>query len=96
MALKQVPEKQQELLQAIVNHGWSVRQAERFATSVKSGIHETKAVHARVKTQTTETKRLEKRLGTPVHIKRMAKGGRLEITFKSDEELAKIIQHLAG
>lgn len=92
LALKQLPEKQQELLQAIVGRGWSVRQAERFVSSIKEGVKETKAVQARVKTETNETKKLAKKIGAPVQIKRMAKGGRLEITFKSDEELTDILR----
>lgn len=94
LALKNQPDQQQALLDAIIKFGWSVRQAERYVTSVKAGIQEHKAVHARVKTETPETKRLSKRIGVPVSIKRMAKGGRLEITFKSDEELTKIIRYL--
>lgn len=94
LALKQLPDKQKELLQAIVKGDWSVRQAERFVSSIKSGIHESRTVHARVKTETTETKRLGKKINAPVHIKRMAKGGRLEITFKNDDELARIMHVL--
>jgi ParB family chromosome partitioning protein len=94
LALKQDDKKQKELLSAIIRNEWSVRQAERFVSSVKEGIKEKDAVHARVKTETRETKRLGKQLGAPVHIKRMAKGGRLEITFKNDEELGRIIEAL--
>lgn len=94
LALKQLPEKQQDLLRAIVAHGWSVRQAERFVSSVKDGVKESKTARARVKTETAETKRLSKQLKTPVHIKRTAKGGKLEIGFKSDKELARIIAAL--
>lgn len=94
LALKGQTDKQQELLDMIVTQGWSVRQAERFVTSVKAGVHESKAVKARVDTETPETKRLSKRFQAPVHIKRTAKGGRLEITFKSDEQLARIVKLL--
>ena len=94
LALKPYPEKQDELLDAILNHGWSVRQAERYVTSVKAGVHETQAVKARVETETPETKRLGKSLGVPVHVRRTAKGGRLEITFKNDDELARIINQI--
>lgn len=96
LALKSFPEKQQELLRAIIKQDWSVRQAERFVNSVKEGIQESKAVHARVKTETPATKKLSKRLGTTVQIKRMARGGRLEIRFKNDEDLQRIIDVLQG
>jgi ParB family chromosome partitioning protein len=94
LALKQFPEKQEELLESILKNKWSVREAERFVTSVKEGIKETKTVKERVGTETPETKALGKRLGVPVHIKRTAKGGRLEITFNSDEELQQILTQI--
>lgn len=95
LSLKDMPDKQQELLQAILNHGWSVRQAEQFVTSVKQGYKEAKATKERMSTETPETKLLSKKLGgTPVHIRRMAKGGKLEIGFKNDEELAAILANL--
>lgn len=94
LALKDTPEKQQELLGAIVTHGWSVRQAERFVTSVKEGFQDRKATKERMQTETPATKHLSKRIGAPVHIKRLAKGGKLEIGFKTDEELAAILSQL--
>lgn len=94
LALKEHPKQQDALLQAIMSQGWSVRQAERFVTSIKQGVRETTDVHKRVATETPETKQLGKRLGVPVHVKRMAKGGRLEITFKTDDELQMILSQL--
>ena len=94
LALKQSPEKQAELLDAITRNGWSVRQAERFVTSVKEGFKEPIATKQRMQTETTETKTLSKRIGAPVHIRRLAKGGKLEISFKSDEELEAIMRSL--
>ncbi len=94
LALKDVPAKQAELLSSIVRHGWSVRQAERFVVSVKEGYKETKATKQRMQTETPATKKLSKKIGTPVHIRRAAKGGKLEITFKSDEELEKVLRLL--
>jgi ParB family chromosome partitioning protein len=94
LALKDWPEKQMELLKAIVAHGWSVRQAERYVVSVREGFRDTQATKVRMQTQTPETKRLSKKIGAPVQIRRTAKGGKLEITFKSDEELTKIIASL--
>jgi ParB family transcriptional regulator, chromosome partitioning protein len=96
LALKDNPEKQAELLAQILRYEWSVRQAEQFVTSVKSGFHETKATHKRMQTETPETKNLSKKLGgTPVHIRRTARGGKLEIVFKSDEELEIILRSIS-
>jgi ParB family transcriptional regulator, chromosome partitioning protein len=95
LALKDLPDKQAQLLAGIVKHDWSVRQAERFVTSVKEGFREAKATRERMSSETPETKQLSKRLGgTPVHIRRMAKGGKLEIGFKTDEELEQILAFL--
>lgn len=95
LSLKSTPDKQDELLLNITRHGWSVRQAEQFVTSLKEGFKETKATRERMQTETPATKTLSKRLGgTPVHIRRLAKGGKLEIGFKTDEELEKILASL--
>jgi ParB family chromosome partitioning protein len=94
LALKDMPEEQAKLLAAIIKNGWSVRQAERYVTSLKEGVQDEKSVHERTQEETPATQALGKRLGTKVAIKRMAHGGRLEITFKTDEDLDKIIQRL--
>jgi ParB family transcriptional regulator, chromosome partitioning protein len=92
LALKDMPDKQMELLNNVVGRGWSVRQAEQFVTSLKEGFKDADATRKRMSSETPETKRLSKRLGgAPVHIRRMAKGGKLEITFKTDEELNRIL-----
>lgn len=94
LALKDASEKQAELLESIVANGWSVREAERFVTSHKSGIVDTKKVKARVSTETTETKALSQRIGAPVQIRRTAQGGKLELKFASDEDLERLIKLL--
>lgn len=91
LALKNTPELQQRLLDSIIKNGWSVRQAERFVTSVKDGVKSEKETEQRVSTETPETKQLSQQLATPVQIRRTAKGGKLEITFKNEAELARII-----
>lgn len=96
LALKDTPEKQAELLRLIVANGWSVRQAERYVSALKAGAKEEKAAQERVSGDTPETERLSKRYGTPVRIHRTAKGGRVEIAFKSDDELAKLLAELEG
>ena len=91
LALKGDETRQAYLLKTIVDQGWSVRQAERFVLSVKSGTKDTKKVHEHVATDTPLTKKLSKKIGTPVQIRRTAKGGKLEINFGSDEELERIV-----
>ncbi|HTB49040.1 MAG TPA: ParB/RepB/Spo0J family partition protein [Verrucomicrobiae bacterium] len=91
LALKGDAERQVYLLKTIISQGWSVRQAERFAVSVKQGVKQTKQAHARTETETPATKSLSKKLGAPVTIRRTAKGGKLEITFTTDDELARLL-----
>lgn len=92
LALKDWPDKQESLLNNILAHAWTVRQAEQFVVSVREGFQATKATRERMRTQTPATKQLSKRLGTPVQIRRQAKGGKIEITFKSDNQLDSIMQ----
>jgi len=94
LALKDSPEKQVELLRLIIENGWSVRQAERYVSSLKAGIKQAKQAQERVSGDTPETERLSKRFGTYVRIHRTAKGGRVEIAFTSDDQLAKLLAEL--
>ncbi len=96
LSLKDMPEKQSELLKTIIARAWTVRQAEQFVVSVKEGYRETKATDERMSNETPATKHLSTRLGAPVRIRRLAKGGKLEIAFKSDDELDRIFGALNG
>ncbi len=89
LAIKE-PKVQQELLELIVKHGWSVRKAEQFVVGYKEGEKSSKTAKAKTRTESPTTKALGKHLGAPVSIKNMAKGGRLVIEFKSDEDLNRI------
>src|SRR3990167_11330092 len=88
--------KQLELLSLILQYGWSVRQAERFVNAHKAGIKDSRQATARASTTTAETIKLSKKLKTSVSIRRMAKGGKLEIGFKSDPELRRLINKLGS
>jgi len=92
LALKADHVRQQYLLDTIITQGWSVRQAERFVSSVKQGHKEVTKAAARTETETPATKALSQKLHTPVSIRRTAKGGKLEIGFKSDDELERILR----
>jgi ParB family chromosome partitioning protein len=91
LALKDDPTRQAYLLKTIMQQGWSVRQAERFVLSVKAGHIEPQHARAHSDTETPATKALSRKLHTSVHIRRTAKGGKLEITFTSDAELDRLI-----
>ncbi len=94
-------EAQDELLSYIVNEAWSVRKAEQYVIGYRSNMNKQekdeslkKAVRSTL-SETPLTQALSKRLRMPVTIKTMAHGGRLIISYKSDEELEKI-QKLLG
>ena len=94
LALKAFPPKQEELLDNILKNGWSVRQAEQYATTHKQGVIKEQAVKERMATETPETKKISAKLHAPVSLRRTAKGGRLELHFKTDAELKKILDLL--
>jgi ParB family chromosome partitioning protein len=86
LALKGNLNKQEELLSCITNNGWSVRQAEQFVTSTKTGANSGKAQGATA-SENALTNELSTQLGTPVKLKHTAKGGQLIIAFKSENQL---------
>lgn len=95
LAIKE-PEIQQELLELIVAHEWSVRKAEQFVIGYKEGSKNRKTAVAKVRTETPQTQALSQRLGTFVSVKNMANGGRLLIEFKNDDDLQRITEVLLG
>jgi len=93
LAIKDNEEQQLTLLKHIIKQSWTVRQAEQFAISVREDGHaEVKKTPTRMRAETPATKRLSKRLSTPVFIRRTAKGGKLEVAFENDDHLEKILQ----
>jgi ParB family chromosome partitioning protein len=85
---------QEQLLKQIVQHGWSVRQAERYVVAQRQGATTAATARAKVATSTAQTKRLAKVLNTKVSIRRTAKGGKLEIGFTDDNDLKRITELL--
>lgn len=91
LALKDDPEKQAELLDSILKMGWSVRQAEQFVNATRDKVmQKSKSVKSHMATKNEYTEKLSKSLKTDVSIRRTAKGGKLEIFFKNDEDLERI------
>ncbi|MGA3149993.1 MAG: ParB/RepB/Spo0J family partition protein [Candidatus Saccharimonadales bacterium] len=93
LALKGQPAKQDELLQYILNNGWTVRQAEQFVVAAKKGASVTQA-KSHTAARTALTKNLSKQLGTDVKIKHTAHGGQLIIAFDSEDHLQQIVKKL--
>lgn len=83
------------LLDLIIRNGWSVRQTERYVSAHKKGAATSGSAIKKVATTSPQTEKLTKILKVPVTLKRTAKGGKLEIAFKSDAELKRIISVLS-
>lgn len=89
LAVKE-PEVQQELLDLIIKGGWSVRKAEQWVIGYKEGAKSRDVASLKVKTETPATQALGQRIGANVSLKYMAKGGRLVIRFKDEDDLGRI------
>ena len=94
LALKNDAARQADLLKLIMANKWSVRQAEQFVTGYK-GAKDSQAAKARTSTENEATKTLSKKLGAQVTLRHTAKGGRLEIHYKDDTDLDRLIQKLS-
>ena len=93
LALNDYPEQQKILHNLIIKEGWSVRQAERFVVSCKKeGYNQVHELKKRIAIESNETKKIAAKLKTKVFVKRTAKGGKLEIIFKNDDQLKEIIK----
>lgn len=95
LALRDYPEKQLELLRSIIAKGWTVRQAEQFVVAVKKNITKPSTAEKRLLTTTPATQKLSTYIKAPVSLRRLAKGGKLEIAFKTDADLSRILKKLA-
>lgn len=89
LAIKE-PEVQQELLDLIVRNEWSVRKAEQFVVGYREGAKNRQTAREKTKTESPATRALGQRIGAEVSIKNMAKGGRLVIQFKNEDDLNRI------
>jgi len=93
LALKD-SKRQQELLDLILRHDWTVRRSEQFVTATKEGASSSKEAVKVSEKETKETKALAKSLKTKVTLRPMAKGGRLIIEYKSRKDLDRITKKL--
>jgi len=90
LALDGQTKLQQQLLDNIVRHGWSVRRAEQFVVESKRGGTERSQPSRGAYSQTKQTKKLGQKLKTEVVLQPMAKGGRLLIRYKNQKDLERI------
>jgi ParB family chromosome partitioning protein len=94
LSLKQDATEQQKLLTHIFKNAWSVRQAEQYATGIKQG--KTRQASHRTAIENKQTKAVSSVLNTKVTLRHTARGGRVELHFKDEEELQKLLDTLLG
>jgi len=94
LSLKEQPKKQLELLAGIIKFGWSVRQAEQFVVASRNKANDKQHVQKHMASETAETQDLSRRLQLPVSLRWTARGGRLEIHFKDDDQLKNVLGRL--
>ena len=94
ISLKDNPDAQKELLNSIIKQHWSVRQAEQFVTGIKKQKKSITDMNKHMAKETAETQMLSRAISAPVVIKRTANGGKLEISFTSDQNLKDIINQI--
>ena len=87
-------------LEKIISEGWSARKVEQYVVQLKneaSDEEKPKQEEAQVSMHEQQVTRLEKKLATTVKIRSNARGaGRITISFKSPDELARLEDLLAG
>ncbi len=96
LALKDTPQKQQQLLDLIIRNKWSVRQAEQFVQESKGKKTTTTSVKTISKRDVQTSEVLKKKLSTKVAIQRGKKGGKLQIFFDSDDQLSQIVNKISS
>jgi ParB family chromosome partitioning protein len=101
LALVKQPSEQLILFKQILLHGWSVRQAESFAAAAKKSAIQ--SVDDSPKSKKVDvhkaTGKMLKAVGdylkAPVKVQHTAKGGKLVISFKSEEDLERIVDQIS-
>lgn len=98
LSLQKLPDAQTALFTHILSKGWSVRQAEQFAIAAKRNPETSKenlAENVQSSSHIEIAKAIERKLGTKVTLRHSAKGrGTLVISYKSEQELARIAKLL--
>ncbi len=88
------PQKQQELLDLILRHGWTAPRAEQFVVACKNGATTPTEAVKRTAVTNEYTKKISRKIAAPVTVRHMAKGGRLIIAFKDDEDFQRLTKLL--
>ncbi len=95
LALKNIDD-QQDLLDNIEQHGWSVRRAEQYAAETKLAQSSKKQNKLAAKTKVNEqlSNRLSTKWGFKISVAEKGKGGRIALSFKTQEQLEHFVDLL--
>lgn len=96
LALKNNPELQDDLVDNVIKLGWSVRKAEEFVIRQRTQGLGQKKTSSKKPLETKQSKLLSDKLKARVIVRPASKGGRIEINYKSKEDLSRILKQLNG
>ena len=90
------PSEQIKMWKKIIKQGWSVRKVEETVKSQLENVEKTTkvAVPERFSYMVEIEDKLRSLLGTQVKVKKSGKGGKIEISYYSDEDLDRLIELL--
>jgi ParB family chromosome partitioning protein len=91
LALGEHPAEQDELFLGLTKQHWTTRKAEQFVKAVKEHRSAKTIPRDRIGNETDATRQLGQKMGRSVTIQRLARGGRLQISFRDDEDLAALL-----
>jgi ParB family chromosome partitioning protein len=84
-------DQQRYLLGQIIKNNWTVRKAEQFVIGLKANTGKLTAADEHTAVENKQTKILSQKLNTKVTLRRTAHGGKIEINFKNDQDLERIV-----
>lgn len=91
LALKDYPDQQTRLLELIEEDKWSVRQAEKFVNDIKNKREKESRKQIRNHPEDIRiTEKIGEKLKSKVTVVRSNRGGKIQIFFKSEEDLKRI------
>lgn len=94
LALKELPDRQRDLVNHIVKDGWSVRRAEQYVQDVKASTQSNKKSvsvlpdHPLAKSISTQHK-------AKVRIQETKKGGKIQLTFDTKDDLDSFLKRIS-
>jgi ParB family transcriptional regulator, chromosome partitioning protein len=94
LSLKDDPERQKQMLKAMLKERWTVRQAEAYVQKVQRKRKQVSLTSEERKLYTDYTGIIKSKLGLPVVFRPTNRGGNMIIKYKSLDELTSIINKL--